>query len=218
MLILQTLSRNNELHGFEIAENIQRVSGDILQVEEGSLYPALQRMLMKGWLTAEWGKTAENRRARYYRLTKASKKQLSEQLKRYERISQAIARDCSTRLRGRRMSGRELWRRLLFLCRRNRMTEDLEEEMRLHTELRANRLSEQGINSQEAFYTAQRLVGNKLLLEEWSREMWGWMPYLTGGTGVRDLTYSLATFANDTPVIANREHTLLFAVKRVQTA
>jgi macrolide transport system ATP-binding/permease protein len=55
------------------------------------------------------------------------------------------------------------------------MTEDLEEEMRLHTELRVNRLSEQGINSQEAFYTAQRLVGNKLLLEEWSREMWGWM-------------------------------------------
>jgi DNA-binding PadR family transcriptional regulator len=47
------LSRNNELHGFEIAENNQRVSGDILQVEEGSLYPALQRMLMKGWLTAE---------------------------------------------------------------------------------------------------------------------------------------------------------------------
>jgi hypothetical protein len=73
------------------------------------------------------------------------------------------------------MSARELWRRLLFLCRRNRMTEDLEEEMRLHTELRANRLSEQNINSQEAFYTAQRLVGNKLLLEEWSREMWGWM-------------------------------------------
>lgn len=92
MLILQTLSRNNELHGFEIAENIQRVSGDILQVEEGSLYPALQRMLMKGWLTAEWAKTPENRRARYYRLTKAGRKQLTEQLKRYERISQAIAR------------------------------------------------------------------------------------------------------------------------------
>ena len=92
MLILQTLARNSELHGFEIAENIQRVSGDVLQVEEGSLYPALQRMLIKGWLTAEWGKTAENRRARYYRLTKTGKKQLSEQLKRYGRISQAIAR------------------------------------------------------------------------------------------------------------------------------
>ena len=92
MLILQTLSRIHKLHGFEIAENIQRVSGDVLQVEEGSLYPALQRMLMKGWLIAEWGKTAENRRARYYQLTKAGRKQLSEQLQRYERISQAIGR------------------------------------------------------------------------------------------------------------------------------
>jgi transcriptional regulator len=92
MLILKTLSRDSDLHGFEIAERIQRMSGDVLQVEEGSLYPALQRMLMKGWLTAEWGKTAENRRARYYQLTKAGKNQLSEQLKRYERISQAIAR------------------------------------------------------------------------------------------------------------------------------
>jgi DNA-binding PadR family transcriptional regulator len=81
------LSRNNELHGFEIAENIQRVSGDILQVEEGSLYPALQRMLMKGWL---YSGMRQDRC--YYRLTKASKKQLSEQLKRYERTSQAIAR------------------------------------------------------------------------------------------------------------------------------
>ena len=92
MLILKTLSRGNDLHGFEIAEEIQRMSGDILQVEEGSLYPALQRILMKGWVAGEWGKTAENRRARYYRLSKAGKKQLAEQLKRYERISQAIAR------------------------------------------------------------------------------------------------------------------------------
>lgn len=73
------------------------------------------------------------------------------------------------------MSASELWRRLLFLCHRDQMTQDLEEEMRLHTELRANRLSEQGIDSQEAFYTAQRLFGNKLLLKEGSREMWGWI-------------------------------------------
>jgi len=68
------------------------VSENVLQVEEGSLYPALQRMLIKGWLTAEWGKTVENRRARYYRLTRLGKKQLEQQLERYERISQAIAR------------------------------------------------------------------------------------------------------------------------------
>jgi PadR family transcriptional regulator len=92
MLILKTLSRDSDLHGFEIANKIQQVSGNVLQVEEGSLYPALQRMLIKGWLTAEWGKTVENRRARYYRLTRLGKKQLEQQLDRYERISHAIAR------------------------------------------------------------------------------------------------------------------------------
>jgi PadR family transcriptional regulator, regulatory protein PadR len=92
MLILKTLSGDSDLHGFEIANKIQQVSGNVLQVEEGSLYPALQRMLIKGWLTAEWGKTVENRRARFYRLTRLGNKQLEQQLKRYERISEAIAR------------------------------------------------------------------------------------------------------------------------------
>jgi len=92
MLILKTLAPRGELHGFEIASSIQRLSEDVLQVEAGSLYPALQRMLIKGWLTAEWGKTPENRRARYYRLTRAGNKQLERQLERYHRISQAIAR------------------------------------------------------------------------------------------------------------------------------
>lgn len=73
------------------------------------------------------------------------------------------------------MSVSELCRRILFFYRRKRMAEDLEEEMRLHTELRANRLAEQGISSQEALYTARRLFGNKLLLEDVSREVWGWM-------------------------------------------
>ena len=92
ILILKTLSRAEELHGFEIASQIQQISEDVLQVEEGSLYPALQRMLVKGWLTAEWGKTAENRRARYYRLTRSGRKQLEQQIERCERISRAIAR------------------------------------------------------------------------------------------------------------------------------
>jgi len=80
------------LHGFEIADSIQAFSQNILQVEEGSLYPALQRMLMKGWLSAEWGKTAENRRARYYCLTRDGRKQLQRELARYERVSAAIGR------------------------------------------------------------------------------------------------------------------------------
>src|SRR5688500_5171795 len=69
MLILQTLARHGEAHGFEVAELIQRGSAEVLQVEEGSLYPALQRLLVQGWVVGEWGRTAENRRARYYKLT-----------------------------------------------------------------------------------------------------------------------------------------------------
>ena len=92
MLILNTLARGGEMHGFEIADSIQETSNDVLQVEEGSLYPALQRMLIKGWLKGEWGKTQENRRARYYKMTAAGRKQLELEMERYERVSRAIAR------------------------------------------------------------------------------------------------------------------------------
>ena len=91
MLILQTLSRLEELHGFEIADAIQRTSAGVLQVEEGSLYPALQRMLVKGWVSGEWGKTRDNRRARYYRLTAAGRKQLVREKESYRRVTFAIA-------------------------------------------------------------------------------------------------------------------------------
>jgi PadR family transcriptional regulator PadR len=92
MLILRMLASRGTLHGFEIASYIQSISQDVLHVEEGSLYPALQRMLMKGWLEAEWGKTAENRRARYYKLTRSGSKQLEQELARYGEVSTAIAR------------------------------------------------------------------------------------------------------------------------------
>jgi PadR family transcriptional regulator, regulatory protein PadR len=92
LLILKTLARSGELHGYEIAEAIERISGDVLRVEEGSLYPALQRMLLKGWVTAEWGITAGNRRARYYQLTAAGRKQLGVELSQFERVIGAITR------------------------------------------------------------------------------------------------------------------------------
>src|ERR1051325_2749684 len=87
MLILQMLANAQQLHGFEIAEAIQRRSSAVLRVEEGSLYPALQRMLIKGWVTAEWGVTAGNRRARYYRLTRNGRKQLETEIFTYRRAS-----------------------------------------------------------------------------------------------------------------------------------
>ena len=96
LLILRTLARDNELHGYEIAESIERVSADVLTIEEGSLYPALQRLLAKGWVTAEWGTTSENRRARYYRLTRAGRRQLEAERTHFERVTGAIVRVLQT--------------------------------------------------------------------------------------------------------------------------
>lgn len=91
MLILQTLKRA-PLHGYGIALQIKRLSDDVLTVEEGSLYPALQRLLLQGWVKAEWRMTETNRRARYYTLTAAGRKQLGVELTEFERIIAAIGR------------------------------------------------------------------------------------------------------------------------------
>ena len=80
------------MHGFAIAEAILETSGDVLQVEEGSLYPALQRLLVKGYLVGEWGKTPDSRRARYYKLTPAGRKQLSREVDEYLLVNRAIVR------------------------------------------------------------------------------------------------------------------------------
>ena len=92
LLIFKTLARHGELHGFEIADSIQRTTENVLQVEEGSLYPALQRILLKGWATAEWGTTAGNRRARYYKITAAGRKQLAREISQFNRVIGAIHR------------------------------------------------------------------------------------------------------------------------------
>jgi PadR family transcriptional regulator, regulatory protein PadR len=96
LLILRTLARSGQMHGYEIANSIQQFSEDVLQVEEGSLYPALQRMLVKGWVTAKWGTTAGNRRARYYQLTPAGRKQLSVEISQFERVISAVTRVIQT--------------------------------------------------------------------------------------------------------------------------
>jgi PadR family transcriptional regulator PadR len=92
MLILKTLARIGPMHGWGISEYIQETTEDVLQVEEGSLYPALQRMLVKGWVIAEWGQSENNRRARFYHLTAAGRKQLSLELSEFEKVNRAIGR------------------------------------------------------------------------------------------------------------------------------
>ena len=91
MLILSTVSAQ-AMHGYGIAQHIQRLSREVLRVEEGSLYPALQRMRQKGWIKAEWGQTPNNQRARYYTITTLGKKQLGEQEAGFAELLDAIAR------------------------------------------------------------------------------------------------------------------------------
>jgi PadR family transcriptional regulator PadR len=91
MLILKTLARA-PLHGYGIALSIKRLSDDVLTVEEGSLYPALQRLLLQRWVKAEWKKTETNRRARYYSLTVLGRKQLGLELSQFEQMMAAIGR------------------------------------------------------------------------------------------------------------------------------
>jgi PadR family transcriptional regulator, regulatory protein PadR len=91
MLILKTLTRG-PLHGYAIAEYIHDTSEDVLRVEEGALYPALHRLELRGWLASEWGTSENNRRAKYYRLTSAGRKQLAEETAHWMRMSAAIAR------------------------------------------------------------------------------------------------------------------------------
>ena len=91
MLILKTLSRQ-VMHGYGIAEHIRQVSADVLKVEEGSLYPALQRLQLQGLIASEWGHSANNRKARYYRLTTAGRRALGESESSFSRLIEAIAR------------------------------------------------------------------------------------------------------------------------------
>jgi len=89
LLVLRVLQAG-PLHGYAIAQRISQLSSDVLQVEEGSLYPALQKMLMKGWVRSDWGLSETNRRVRSYRLTVAGRKQLAAELTGYDHVNRAI--------------------------------------------------------------------------------------------------------------------------------
>ncbi|HTX37812.1 MAG TPA: PadR family transcriptional regulator [Bryobacteraceae bacterium] len=91
MMVLQTL-RSGPLHGYAIAQHIRQFSGDLLQVEEGTLYPALQRLLREGWVDAEWGLSARNRKVRIYKITAAGRKKLQREVSSFDRMLAGISR------------------------------------------------------------------------------------------------------------------------------
>lgn len=90
LLVLKTLHRG-AMHGYAITRHIQQVSGEVLRVEEGSLYPALHRMEQEGWIKADWRQSTNNRRARYYDLTTKGRKQLAEEENNWKRLTEAVA-------------------------------------------------------------------------------------------------------------------------------
>lgn len=92
LLVLKTLAARGTMHGYGITVHIGKISEEILRVEEGSLYPALHRMTQSGWLRAEWGASENNRRARYYSITAAGRKQLAEEEKNWDQLTGAVSR------------------------------------------------------------------------------------------------------------------------------
>ena len=93
MLILRALERQGEpMHGYGIAQFIKTISNEVLKVEEGSLYPALQRLALKGWVKADWGQSENNRRARFYRLTPSGRRELQKEAADFEKVIQGILR------------------------------------------------------------------------------------------------------------------------------
>ena len=92
LLVLRTLASQKRMHGYAITSHIQRVSSDLLRVEEGSLYPALHRMAQAGWLRSEWGTTEKNREARFYSLTPKGRKQLAREEATWAKLTQGVTR------------------------------------------------------------------------------------------------------------------------------
>jgi transcriptional regulator len=95
MLVLKTL-QTGPTHGWDIAQRIQQISEDVLQVNQGSLYPALHRLEEQGWIASEWGASENNRRAKFYSLTRAGRKQLQQETETWQRFSLAISRILQT--------------------------------------------------------------------------------------------------------------------------
>jgi transcriptional regulator len=91
LMVLKTLHSQGAMHGYAIGAHINRISGSVLKLEEGSLYPALHRMTQAGWLSAEWGQSDNGRRARYYSLTAAGKRQLAAEEKNWAALTGAVA-------------------------------------------------------------------------------------------------------------------------------
>src|ERR1700737_3910310 len=130
LLILQTLMRGS-MHGYGIAVSLRVVSEEILQIGESSLYPALQRLLLNGWVKAEWGVSDNNRRARYYTLTAAGRKRLAAERQEFDELTPAIHKVLNATWRARTVM-QQLIRRIWYALRQRQLGADLADEIEFH--------------------------------------------------------------------------------------
>ena len=159
MMILESL-RRQPAHGYALVQHIQQRSNNLLQVEEGSLYPALQRLLKAKLVKAEWGVSSTNRRVRTYQITAAGLRHLEQEISSFERMFEGMALVLNPgKVHG--QLGGILMNWLPDIFRRNKIYGDLAEEMRLHLEERTEQLMGEGMSRTEAEQAARRAFGNR---------------------------------------------------------
>ena len=189
LLILRTLMAGPS-HGHAIAKHIQRTSEDLLQVETGSLYPALHRLEAKGWIAASWELSDKGKRARYYRLTALGRKQLASEQSKWQAFSRAMGLILNPGGSGGAMTS--FFRKLRWLTRRPGKEAELQEELQFHLDEEAGERQAQGLADEEARRAARRELGNVALVQEDTRATWTWtwMEQLA-----QDIRYGLRTMA-----------------------
>ena len=185
MLLLRTLQWGPQ-HGYGMVQALRVHSGEVLQVETGSLYPALHRLERQGWVRSEWKQTESNQRAKYYRITAAGKKQLTSDLSRWEQMVAAVARSCSASRKEATHEAAQMRFTNGFVLQSRKTNSS--EELRAHLRMAMADRMERGESEDEARRNAMRELGNVPLIEDVTRAMWGgvWLERV-----LQDVRYAL---------------------------
>src|SRR5262245_42142842 len=158
LLILKTLALE-PMHGWGITQRIQQISSGALVVNQGSLYPALLRLEQQGWIDSEWSVTENNRQAKYYKLTRAGRKQLADETENWRRLATAIEQILQASGREERSMLGKLFHRLRMGLRRRNVEREMDAEMRFHLEMETEENIRRGMSEEEARRVALRSFG-----------------------------------------------------------
>jgi PadR family transcriptional regulator len=188
LLILRTLQSGDAMHGWAISERIRQVSENVLQANQGSLYPALHRLEHQGWIKAEWGISELGRRARFYRLTGSGRKQLQQEADNWARVAGAIGKVLELAWGGNAMTLSDLLLRFRALLFRARVEEELEDEVEFHLAMARRKHLDAGHTAEEASRLARLDFGRVGAVKEDCRGVRGtqWFE-----TTLQDIRYAL---------------------------